>query len=325
MTRRYHPQVEASGVKRDTFARWVLLALLLSLGLHGLGWSLSRKVPVESMSDSFYEQIVPRTFQVERVDIDPRLLESSPDEAAKPPVVAPVDLPDERISPLDAVGKTSGIQPLPALDDALLGEKPAIPDALPMDVPNPTSVLEEADEALRGELLRELSEAFPSTPELEISQSLGGSAESAVNASAGGLPGFSNLDELLERTGPATPATAPILLPGDVLFEYDAFELQPGAVASLEKLAQLLNRNPGARFVIEGHSDSFGPPEYNLRLSELRAESVKDWLTRRMGIDESRIQTRGLGQSRLLVPSTESVEGQQLNRRVEIVIQNNVQ
>ena len=49
------------------------------------------------------------------------------------------------------------------------------------------------------------------------------------------------------------------------------------------------------------------------------------WLVGRMGIDDSRVKTRGLGQTRIVVPPTESVGGQMLNRRVEIVIQNNVQ
>jgi outer membrane protein OmpA-like peptidoglycan-associated protein len=106
-----------------------------------------------------------------------------------------------------------------------------------------------------------------------------------------------------------------------LLFDYDDHRLQQGAVASLEKLGQLLRRNPQARFLIEGHSDSFGPDDYNLTLSRLRAESVKIWLIDMMGIPAESISTMGYGKTRLSAPATGTIEDQRINRRVEIVIQ----
>lgn len=91
-------------------------------------------------------------------------------------------------------------------------------------------------------------------------------------------------------------------------------------MASLEKLGQLLKRNPKARFVIEGHSDSFGTDEYNLTLSRLRADSVRIWLIDMVGIPAESISTIGHGKSRLAVPSTGTIEEQKINRRVEILI-----
>ena len=137
-----------------------------------------------------------------------------------------------------------------------------------------------------------------------------------------GVPNFSNLDSLLSAQGPLTSKTAPILLPTDLLFDYDSATLRQAAVGSLQKLAELIDRNPNANFIIEGHTDSFGTPEYNARLSLARAESVKDWLVMSAGIQSWRIQARGFGMTHLLVPGG-SVEAQQLNRRVEIVIKNN--
>jgi outer membrane protein OmpA-like peptidoglycan-associated protein len=125
---------------------------------------------------------------------------------------------------------------------------------------------------------------------------------------------------MCERLDQLSPETAPILLPGDLLFEYDAYRLQPGAISSMQKLGQLLLRTPRSRFLIEGHSDSFGPDDYNLRLSELRAQTVKEWLISSMGIPADSIETRGFGESRLVAPATGSIEEQQINRRVEIVI-----
>jgi outer membrane protein OmpA-like peptidoglycan-associated protein len=133
-------------------------------------------------------------------------------------------------------------------------------------------------------------------------------------------PRFSSLDELLAGGEQVTPATAPILMPTDLLFEYDSSTLKPEAAASLAKLGALIARNSGSTFRIEGHTDSFGSDDYNKALSLRRAEEVRAWLQISAGISPGRITTAGLGKSRLLVPATGSVAAQQLNRRVEIVI-----
>jgi outer membrane protein OmpA-like peptidoglycan-associated protein len=96
--------------------------------------------------------------------------------------------------------------------------------------------------------------------------------------------------------------------------------LRPGATASLQKLGRLIQRNPQALFRVEGHTDSFGSDQYNMDLSQRRAETVKSWLVANMNIDADRIQTQGFGKTHLIVPADRSVEEQQLNRRVEIVI-----
>jgi outer membrane protein OmpA-like peptidoglycan-associated protein len=109
-------------------------------------------------------------------------------------------------------------------------------------------------------------------------------------------------------------------MPTDLLFDYDSANLRVGATASLQKLGRLIQRNPQAVFRVEGHTDSFGSDGYNLDLSQRRAETVKAWLVQNMGIDPGRIQTQGFGKLRLIVPGDRTVEEQQLNRRVEIVI-----
>jgi outer membrane protein OmpA-like peptidoglycan-associated protein len=88
----------------------------------------------------------------------------------------------------------------------------------------------------------------------------------------------------------------------------------------LQKLGRLIQGNPQAVFKVEGHSDSFGSDEYNMILSQRRAETVKSWLVQNMGIDQDRVQAQGYGKTHLIVPAERSVNEQQLNRRVEIVI-----
>ncbi|MFM8656404.1 MAG: OmpA family protein, partial [Chthoniobacterales bacterium] len=140
-------------------------------------------------------------------------------------------------------------------------------------------------------------------------------------AGGGDVPaGYSDLDELLAQSGGLTASNAPIFMPSDVLFGYDESFLRPGAVISLEKLGELIRRSPQSRFRIEGNTDSFGGPDYNARLSLARADSVKTWLAQTMGIEPSRIDTRGLGSTKPLAPVDGTIEQQQLNRRVDIVI-----
>jgi outer membrane protein OmpA-like peptidoglycan-associated protein len=122
--------------------------------------------------------------------------------------------------------------------------------------------------------------------------------------------------ELLELQARQTDRGMVITL-GDVLFDTGRAELQPGALNTVERLAGFLNEHPELRVLIEGHTDSRGSAEYNLGLSERRAAAVRAALASR-GIDGNRIQARGLGKD-YPVASNDSREGQQQNRRVEIV------
>ena len=109
-------------------------------------------------------------------------------------------------------------------------------------------------------------------------------------------------------------------MPGGTLFEYDSYNLRPESLTELQKVGDLIQRNPKATFSIEGHTDSFGSPGYNIELSEKRAESVKIWLVEMMQIAPDRIQTRGFGNTKPIVSSEKSKEEQAPNRRVEIVV-----
>src|SRR5947207_14109770 len=90
-------------------------------------------------------------------------------------------------------------------------------------------------------------------------------------------------------------------MPDNQLFLYDSADLQPTAVAELQKVATLIKRNPKATFSVEGYTDSLGTPDYNLELSQRRADSVKQYLVDVMGINPAQIETKGYGASKFLV------------------------
>ena len=103
----------------------------------------------------------------------------------------------------------------------------------------------------------------------------------------------------------------------DVLFDTGRATLKPGADRDLDRLAQALKDNSNTRVLIEGHTDSVGGDDYNMALSQKRAESVADALQMR-GVPADRYQAKGLGKD-FPVASNATQSGRQQNRRVEIV------
>jgi len=108
---------------------------------------------------------------------------------------------------------------------------------------------------------------------------------------------------------------------GDVLFTSGMSDLNASATSSLDKLAAFLNHYPDRNAVIEGHTDSVGSEDYNLGLSQRRADSVKSYLMGH-GIGSMRLTTAGKGESQPLA-GNDSATGRQQNRRVEVIIDNN--
>jgi outer membrane protein OmpA-like peptidoglycan-associated protein len=116
-----------------------------------------------------------------------------------------------------------------------------------------------------------------------------------------------------------------IELDADVLFDFDKYNLKPEATESLRKVGEVAKSYGNSPVLIEGHTDSKGSPPYNMKLSENRALSVKNWLVQNAGVSASRITTRGFGETKPVAPNTnangsDNPAGRQKNRRVEITI-----
>jgi len=333
---------------------WIWFGLIVSLCIHLTLCIWFYRTRFMTADVVFSDMQQPMTFRVKPVDLS-QLDKASGDQmnpAAKPnPDDTKEQQPDEKKSFDKLLQEIQATTQMPDDMSNVLPDKPKVEQA---DV---TSVMNEIE--------RSAAQTLSTNPNATREQSL--LNESAVSGrpqpalsgtelatstiikhpntftklpgdSAGpkkkGAPGFSDLDQLLAQKGPLGSGTK-IPMPDDQLFAFDSADLQPSEI--LAKLATLLKRNPKATFTIEGYTDSIGSDEYNLDLSQRRAEAVKQYLVQTLAIDPNRIKTRGYGASKFIVsphflpPNASQADydveigRQHLNRRVVISIDTNPQ
>ncbi|MDZ7719896.1 MAG: OmpA family protein [Balneolaceae bacterium] len=103
-----------------------------------------------------------------------------------------------------------------------------------------------------------------------------------------------------------------------ILFDFDSATLRQEGYDNLQKLTRILNRDKETTLMIVGHTDSRGEEDYNLKLSERRAESASTYM-KSQGLASSRIQVVGRGELEPL-SENETDAGRQKNRRIEVAI-----
>ena len=105
---------------------------------------------------------------------------------------------------------------------------------------------------------------------------------------------------------------------GDVLFDIGKANLRPAAREALAKLSGIVLNYPQLKLAVEGHTDNTGTEDFNMKLSEKRAASVRDYLVAQ-GLTGEAISATGLGEADPVAENT-TVKGRQKNRRVEIIV-----
>ncbi len=321
---------------------WLWFGLIVSLGLHLALCTYFYRTRFQTADAMLSEALPPPTIKVKSVDLAQQLDKGSVDQtnpAAKPePDKTDVQLPDEKKSFDKLLQDIQASAAIPDDTRDVLPDKPKVEQ--PSDV---NSVLTEIE--------RSTAQTLPNSPNGTREQSLlnnaavSGRPQPALSGTElatsttikrpntftskmpadsagpnkGHAPGFSDLDQLLAQKGPLGSGTK-LRMPDDQLFEYDSATLQASAINQLQKLGTLIQRNPKATFTVEGYTDSFGTPDYNLDLSQRRADSVKQYLVEAMGISSAQIETRGYGMTKFRTSPNGSIEEQSPNRRVEIVV-----
>lgn len=104
----------------------------------------------------------------------------------------------------------------------------------------------------------------------------------------------------------------------NIFFDVDKYELKEKSITELEKVVQFMRENPLIRVEIGGHTDNTGNASYNIQLSEKRAAAVYQYILDK-GIEAKRLISKGYGSSKP-VTSNDTVEGRQMNRRIDFKI-----
>lgn len=159
---------------------------------------------------------------------------------------------------------------------------------------------------------------------------IGGSTARILGAGIGGVAGGAigyqkdkQIRELRESTAGSgidvTESGDGILLNlPDVTFAVDSTEISPAFQSALSRVAQSMIQYPDSLVDVYGHTDSTGSDQYNLDLSQRRADAVSRYLISR-GVSSARLQAKGMGESYPVADNT-TADGRSRNRRVEVKI-----
>jgi outer membrane protein OmpA-like peptidoglycan-associated protein len=316
--------------------RWVIAALAIALffhaGLAGLfGFYHLRALEIPSLHSA-----PTGPFTIKSIEIDPNALKSpQSDPIAKLPVAEPPRSPSS--FNLDTRLVEKALQaPLPALSS------PALPEPSRVIAQTDLNQVQPFAESDTAKVTAEISKVQPalmdsgpvSTSKLadDLISATPGPAQPGLpsgaqltgNGTTGHLPGFAELAPGF-RAGGASLSKLPepvlLRLPADVLFDFDSATLKPQADTLLSQAVGMITKYPSANVQIDGYSDSFGRPDYNLSLSQQRAQAVQEWLQTRAASGSFKFRSQGHGSADYVVSPQGSIDQQQPNRRVEILIQ----
>ncbi len=326
---------------RSKQRNWLFVGLLASLTLHALLCIFFYRTGFQPTAPLGIEKRQPPTFKVKSVDLGPKPLEqpaaASAAEAAKSnPDKTDVQLPEDQKSFDKLLQEVHSTAAMPDDTHDVLPDKPKVQqtnlNSVINDIEKTTaqSLTKSPNASREQALLNDVADSGRPQPALtgtELATSTTIKRPNSFNGIPGDsagprtdrAPGFSDLESLLSQKGPLGSGTK-FKMPNNQLFEYDSADLQGNAVEQLQKVATLIKRNPSATFTLEGYTDSFGSEEYNLELSRRRAEAVKAYLVQSLGINPAQIATRGYGKANLLTSPDASIEEQEVNRRVVVVV-----
>ena len=108
----------------------------------------------------------------------------------------------------------------------------------------------------------------------------------------------------------------------DVLFDTGQYTLKPGAREKLAKVSGIILAHPGLKIEVEGHTDSVGGDDYNMKLSDNRASAVRSYLVGQ-GVNPDAVTAKGFGKTQPVADNS-TAAGRQANRRVELVVSGDI-
>ncbi len=316
--------------------RWILGALGIAFVIHVLVAGALGFYKIPGMEVPFSHSAPTGPFTVKSIEINPDALKANQaDPIANQPVATPPQSPSQFNVDTSAV------------DRALQAPQPSL--AMP-SVPEPDKVISSSDLTQQAPLIESdtanvtaeiakvepVTSGGPSTSSKLAEQLInansgtnqqgtaGGAPLTGNGMAAGKLPGFADLAPGFKAGGPSVsnlPDPILLRLSADVLFDFDSAQLKPDAAPLLSQAIGLITKNPQAEIHVDGYSDSFGKPGYNLTLSQQRAQAVQAWLQERIPQTAYDFHSQGHGSADFIASPRGTIDQQQPNRRVEILIQ----
>ena len=195
--------------------------------------------------------------------------------------------------------------------------RPTIGANVNPDIPDPGKITIDFPEAKKGQIV--VDEGTPLADVLDpdkVVQDLGEMKGGGGNDAAGEIKGYTGLSAYANMS-PGELQRNKATIGSDLLFEFNSAILRDDARITLLTVAQLIDRNPGMFCWVEGHTDTIGGEEFNLRLSQKRGQAVKDWLVKSLQLDPKFIVVRAFGKAEPIVTEGDR-EAQAANRRVDI-------
>lgn len=125
---------------------------------------------------------------------------------------------------------------------------------------------------------------------------------------------------MVEETVAPEPVAEAVRVELDVKFDFDKAQVKPESMGDIQSLADFMKQYPQTTTVVEGHTDSVGTDAYNQKLSERRANAVRDVLVNQYGVGGTRVNAVGYGESRPVADNA-TEEGRAINRRVEAEVE----
>lgn len=318
--------------------RWAILALLLSIALHvalafWFGW-----IRLPDYAIPYQQQKYKKPFQLKRVDMNPETLHGSPNSGvsvtpvARDPNPSPQNSSDGR-----AIARALLTNPpqmaVPTTPDPVNSAITTNPSTSPYSVSDKAKIESEIARINVGALNLNGPDQTGGVP---VPTTTGGSGQTAGPGGVAGLPGpptaggdaLPSFDQISAGfrspsagLNPKLPEPVLLRLPSDVVYDFDSALIKPAAEPLLLQAVEWIKKYPVARIQVEGHTDTFGTDVYNQKLSEERAKEAVIWLKQHLSGSNYTFESRGYGKTRPLVNPQGSIDEQQRNRRVEIVIQ----
>jgi OOP family OmpA-OmpF porin len=143
----------------------------------------------------------------------------------------------------------------------------------------------------------------------------------ADNATEAGRQANRRIDAIIDCAFDVKKVTPPDRLCVNLNMEFDTgkADIKPQYRDEIAKVGDFMKQYPTTTAVIEGHTDNVGSYDFNMKLSQQRAENVVDYLVKNFGIEKSRLEAKGYGYTRRIAYNS-TPEGRQKNRRINAII-----